>query len=97
MIGSTLDALFGCSHSRTSFPLTPKRSAGADATARRGTYVTCLNCGKEFAYNWKEMRIEGPTAMSANKADSSPVLPRLLRFGSRLANKFQNPLPKHLS
>ena len=22
------------------------------------TYVICLDCGKEFAYNWEEMRIE---------------------------------------
>ena len=22
------------------------------------TYVVCLECGKEFPYNWSEMRIE---------------------------------------
>jgi hypothetical protein len=22
-----------------------------------GTYVTCLDCGKEFAYDWKAMRV----------------------------------------
>lgn len=22
-----------------------------------GTYVVCLDCGKEFAYDWKEMRV----------------------------------------
>lgn len=28
--------------------------------ARSGTYIVCLDCGKEFDYNWKEMRIGGP-------------------------------------
>jgi len=27
-----------------------------DAT-RRGTYVTCLDCGKEFDYSWQDMRV----------------------------------------
>ena len=22
-----------------------------------GTYVVCLDCGKEFAYDWKEMKV----------------------------------------
>lgn len=43
---------FGCSHSRTSFPLTPKKGP------RKGqTYIVCLDCGKEFTYSWAEMRI----------------------------------------
>jgi hypothetical protein len=24
---------------------------------RHGTYVVCLDCGQEFRYDWKEMRI----------------------------------------
>ncbi|MDP9055173.1 MAG: hypothetical protein M3N93_12880 [Acidobacteriota bacterium] len=24
---------------------------------RKGTYIVCLDCGREFDYNWKEMRI----------------------------------------
>ena len=28
--------------------------------SRNGTYVVCLDCGKEFDYNWKEMRIGSP-------------------------------------
>ena len=24
---------------------------------RRGAYVTCLDCGKEFDYNWQDMRV----------------------------------------
>lgn len=52
------DALFGCWHKRVSFPLTgrqgQRRSGAAAAT---GTYIVCLDCGKEFAYDWKKMRV----------------------------------------
>ena len=27
------------------------------AAALTGTYVVCLDCGKEFAYDWREMKI----------------------------------------
>ena len=60
MFQSLIDTLFGCSHQRTTFPLTPARrngSAALSGTQRMGTYVTCLDCGKEFAYDWKAMRV----------------------------------------
>lgn len=63
MLQSLIDTLFGCSHQRTTFPLTPaRRTAGSalSGTLRNGTYVTCLDCGKEFAYDWKSMRIGQP-------------------------------------
>jgi hypothetical protein len=25
-----------------------------------GTYVVCLDCGQEFAYDWKKMRVLSP-------------------------------------
>ncbi len=56
-IRSMFDAFFGCSHKRYSFPITAKpgqrRSEAASIT---GTYVVCLDCGQEFAYDWQEMR-----------------------------------------
>jgi hypothetical protein len=64
MIQSLMNTLFGCAHRRTTFPLTPARksamlpaTAAATATNKNGTYVVCLDCGKEFAYNWNEMRV----------------------------------------
>jgi hypothetical protein len=59
MLQSLIDSLFGCSHQRTTFPLTPGRRAGGFSTGaiRNGTYVVCLDCGKEFAYNWNQMRV----------------------------------------
>ena len=60
MLQSLFDTLFGCSHQRTTFPLTPaRRTAGSvlPGVVRSGTYVTCLDCGKEFDYDWKSMRV----------------------------------------
>lgn len=52
-----LDILFGCYHKNISFPLTKKRGQLSRAAALTGTYVVCLDCGKEFAYDWKEMKV----------------------------------------
>jgi RNase P subunit RPR2 len=61
MLESLLNTLFGCSHGRITFPLTPSRKM-ATSTNRHGTYVVCLDCGQEFRYDWKEMRIGEPVA-----------------------------------
>lgn len=63
MFQSVINTLFGCSHQRTTFPLTPARRNGGNSLSgaqRSGTYVTCLDCGREFAYDWKAMRIGQP-------------------------------------
>lgn len=39
-----------------------RRSGAATAT---GTYVVCLDCGKEFAYDWKQMKVISPDAKPA--------------------------------
>ncbi|MFZ3265539.1 MAG: hypothetical protein WA172_16150 [Terriglobales bacterium] len=58
MLGKMMDAVFGCRHSRYSFPLTIRAgSRRATPVARIGTYVVCLDCGREFAYDWQEMRV----------------------------------------
>ncbi len=60
MMTSLMNAFFGCSHRNTSFPLTPaRRTGGAQQLGETlgSTYVTCLDCGKEFDYNWDEMRV----------------------------------------
>ena len=75
MLQLVLDFLFGCSHQRTTFPLTPTRkSTGAPipGAARVGTYVVCLDCGKELAYNWNEMRVGGPAATRQPAAEAQP-------------------------
>jgi len=52
------DALFGCWHKRISFPQTSKRGQRrCEAATLTGTYVVCLDCGREFAYDWQRMRV----------------------------------------
>ena len=54
MLASLVAALFGCRHGRTTFPLTRAAAARPEAT---GTFVTCIECGQEFLYDWTTMRI----------------------------------------
>jgi len=52
------ESIFGCRHSRYSFPVTIRRAARRpQAAALTGTYVACLDCGKEFPYDWQEMKV----------------------------------------
>jgi RNase P subunit RPR2 len=70
MLASLLNSLFGCSHQRTTFPLTPSRKM-ATTSNRHGTYVVCLDCGQEFRYDWKQMRVgELVEARPASRATS---------------------------
>jgi hypothetical protein len=61
-IDKILDALFGCWHSRYSFPITVRARSRSQAPAPTGTYVVCLDCGKELPYDWNEMRVIRPSA-----------------------------------
>jgi hypothetical protein len=55
---SLFDLMFGCSHKRCSFPMTTRGAKRrSPAAALTGTYVVCLDCGKEFAYDWKSMKL----------------------------------------
>lgn len=56
MMTSIINSLFGCSHRRTTFPITPAKRTGF-GSSNKGTYVVCLDCGKEFGYNWQEMKV----------------------------------------
>ena len=58
MIAKLVDAVFGCWHSHYSFPVTIRRGQPKPQAAfLTGTYVACLDCGQEFPYDWKEMRV----------------------------------------
>ena len=58
MIARLVDVLFGCRHSRFSFPVTVRRTMRRpQAAVLTGTYVACLDCGKEFAYDWEDMKV----------------------------------------
>jgi hypothetical protein len=66
MINNMLNILLGCWHSNYSFPRTTtpghRRSPAAAVT---GTYVVCLDCGKEFPYDWQQMKIVSRARKSA--------------------------------
>jgi hypothetical protein len=72
MIANLMDILFGCWHSNYSFPITVKSGSRHGAARATGTYVVCLDCGREFAYDWKAMKVVGENFNAAAKA--SPVL-----------------------
>ena len=61
-----LDYLFGCWHKRCSFPITTKPGQPrTEAASVTGTYVVCLDCGKEFPYDWREMKVVSMKRKSA--------------------------------
>ena len=55
-----LNFLFGCWHKNTSFPFTSREKSSSSAQhsgATPGTYVVCLDCGKQLPYSWEEMKV----------------------------------------
>jgi hypothetical protein len=58
MFQNMLDFLFGCTHDNYSFPLTTKAGKRhTEAASVTGTYVACLECGKELPYDWRAMKV----------------------------------------
>jgi hypothetical protein len=76
---SFLNALFGCTHKKMSFPITVRgaRRRSTEAAAATGTYVVCLDCGQEFAYDWSQMKVvrgtQGPSRQPAVAAEPRRV------------------------
>lgn len=72
MIDTVLNYLFGCHHQRLTRPVTPVSKAGMP---HGDTYVVCLDCGKQFAYDLKEMRIGKPIERSSDAGVLHPTEP----------------------
>lgn len=53
MFTHVFDLLFGCWHQNFSFPITAK----ANRSRGKATHVVCLDCGREFPYDWEKMQI----------------------------------------
>jgi hypothetical protein len=68
MLSRVYDAIFGCWHSHYSFPMTVRAgSRRAASGSHTGTYVVCLDCGKELPYDWTEMKVaESPAKQAAH-------------------------------
>lgn len=82
MIDTMLNLLFRCSHRRLTRPVTPVTKAGVP---HGDTYVVCLDCGKQFAYDLKQMKvgkpIEGSHDQGVLRPDAaSPPNHKKLRF-----------------
>lgn len=62
------DVLFGCTHKRYTFPITTRPGQRrSEAAALTGTYVVCLDCGKEFPYDWRQMKVVSSPAERPGK------------------------------
>ena len=69
LLGSLFDLLFSCKHRRTTFPFTPvrRKTAGTQGEFPAETYVVCLDCGKQFAYDWEKMQLGNAVDISQNE------------------------------
>jgi hypothetical protein len=72
-----LDVVFGCSHKHCSFPITVrgKLRRSSEAASITGTYVVCLDCGKEFAYDWNAMKLIRSTPETHASGTPVTILP----------------------
>ena len=57
MLAKLVERLFGCSHMDYSFPITIKAERALHDHSPKGTYVVCLDCGRELPYEWSAMRV----------------------------------------
>lgn len=59
MLSKLFNTFFGCWHSNYSFPITVRNGArrSSQAASLTGTYIVCLDCGKEFPYDWQQMKV----------------------------------------
>jgi hypothetical protein len=66
MFARLVGAVFGCWHSHCSFPITLRSgSRRSKAALLTGTYVVCLDCGKELPYDWNAMKMVSGTEAGA--------------------------------
>lgn len=76
MLQSWISSLFGCSHQRTTFPITRgRKSLGPHAAAAscNRTYVVCLDCGKEFDYDWRAMQVGQAVETTRTRPAVEPI------------------------
>jgi len=73
MVSFLADLLFRCPHRRLTRPITPMSKPGVPSG---DTYVVCLECGKQFYYDWEQMRQGGPVERDAATGVLPPDLPK---------------------
>ncbi len=72
MIDTVMNLVFRCPHHRLTRPMAPITKAG---TPHSQSYVVCLDCGKQFEYDLREMRIGKPIDHSHEHAVVPPPRP----------------------
>jgi hypothetical protein len=73
MIDFVAGLLFRCPHKRLTRPITPVSKPGVPSGE---TYMVCLECGKQFYYDWDNMRRGGPVERDVTKGVLPPDLPK---------------------
>src|ERR1051326_4917672 len=73
MIDTLLNLMFRCAHRRLTRPVTPASKGGVP---QGGTYVVCLDCGKQFSYDLKEMKVGKPLASGHDSGVLHPEPPK---------------------
>jgi hypothetical protein len=81
MIDTVMNLLFRCPHRRLTRPVAPVTKAGQPHSQ---SYVVCLDCGKQFAYDLTEMRI-GKVIDRSHDAGVIPPTPAKPRKTLKLA------------
>ena len=66
MIRPLFDFIFRCQHRKTTFPQKQAIKFGASESE---TYVVCLDCGMQFAYDWENMRLGKAVDISSHSQD----------------------------
>ena len=91
MLSSVATWLFGCSHRRTSFPMTVRNPSSDNRRDGAETYVVCLDCGQHFAYDWAAMRItrakQNRAAVGTNHSESGRRVERAFEGSHRLVDR----------
>jgi hypothetical protein len=70
-----LDMVFGCWHRRRTFPITVRGKLRHRTAAVTGTYVVCLHCGREFPYDWAQMKTLASAPRNPWATRLSPLFP----------------------
>lgn len=70
---SFINSLFGCAHNRCTFPITATKRVHycSDGHSSAFTYVVCLECGREFRYDWQQMKMVGSIKRTQHAAPNS--------------------------
>ena len=65
MIAKIFEFVFGCRHTRMTRPITPVYRYHSQPVH---SYVACLECGKQFYYDTRDLRVGAPVPASPTTA-----------------------------